>query len=279
MTRLEIRINRLLLVVASLFVVSWPSLAQGPCVNIFDDPGTQCFASDCFLLCASDMSLAQTAAPLIPGFFVKQDAGRLVVATVLPHTPAQEAGLKDGDEIVAVDGIELPLLGSQAYLWQQTQTHTLTVRRGEGEHSISFRPLRIGEFLARFVENQSGLLAAKSVRTPQGDGGLRPYISGVLVRPKQHLVEVMSVFPGTEAARAGIRQGDIILAVDGKVARIEQVGGLRFLEGGHFGASRTVLLQRGKSLVTAGFKLTAVTRFLRMTPSASADAVQLKAGL
>jgi membrane-associated protease RseP (regulator of RpoE activity) len=43
---------------------------------------------------------------LHPGILVWQKTGRLLVKAVIPHSPAEEAGIVAGDEIISVNGME-----------------------------------------------------------------------------------------------------------------------------------------------------------------------------
>ena len=71
---------------------------------------------------------------------------RILVRYVLPHSPASEAGLQEGDEIVAVDGrpaAPLTIGGLRALFLEPEKRHVLRTRRGgrEGEVAIVTRRL------------------------------------------------------------------------------------------------------------------------------------------
>jgi len=71
---------------------------------------------------------------------------RILVRYVLPNSPASEAGLQEGDEIVAVDGrsaAPLTVGGLRALFTEPDKRHTLRTRRGgrEGEVAIVTRRL------------------------------------------------------------------------------------------------------------------------------------------
>jgi predicted aspartyl protease len=71
---------------------------------------------------------------------------RILVRYVLPNSPASEAGLQEGDEIVAVDGraaAPLTVGGLRAHYLEPATRHVLRTRRGgrEGEVAIVTRRL------------------------------------------------------------------------------------------------------------------------------------------
>jgi regulator of sigma E protease len=73
-------------------------------------------------------------------------ADRLLVGTVSPGMPAERSGLKDGDEIVQVDGKELTSYIEFPPLVQASQGRplNLTVKRGDRTLQIEVRPQQVG---------------------------------------------------------------------------------------------------------------------------------------
>jgi hypothetical protein len=71
---------------------------------------------------------------------------RILVRYVIPHTPAAEAGLQEGDEIVAVDGRPAPALtiaGLRELFQQPEKRYVLRVRRGGEEREVTIVTRRL----------------------------------------------------------------------------------------------------------------------------------------
>jgi S1-C subfamily serine protease len=80
--------------------------------------------------------------------------------------------------------------------------------------------------------------------------GLRVYKEA----PGKRGLKIFFVAPGTPAAEAGVREGDMLLSVDGAPVDLTsagQVSAMLMEEG----ATRTLLLERGAQLVTVRLKL------------------------
>jgi regulator of sigma E protease len=115
---------------------------------------------------------------------------RPIVGAVDAGSPAEKAGIVPGDEIVAIDGRQLPS-------WEEAQYHillrpdralTLRLRRGSGDRDVMVRSEATSE-------------------EKVGSIGVHP------------LVRVGQVLPGQPAEAAGFKPEDAILAIDGKPLR------------------------------------------------------------
>lgn len=134
-----------------------------------------------------------------------------MVVEVLKDTPAETSGLRTGDLIVAfrdrpvVDTRALiRLIGASAV----GETVSLTVlRRDEGRQQISVRLAAMPPAVA--ADRIAGELGFV-VREPEG----QPELGGARPSP---LPTVSGVLPGSRAAGAGMRVGDVLVEVDGKV--------------------------------------------------------------
>ena len=73
------------------------------------------------------------------------DHGRITVLSVAPRTPAAEARLMKGDEIVAVNGRPASRVGLEGarQLFRVPATYRLEVRRGEAKLSVEMRTRRL----------------------------------------------------------------------------------------------------------------------------------------
>jgi serine protease Do/serine protease DegQ len=137
---------------------------------------------------------------------VEADGGA-VVSRVVPDSPAQEAGLKAGDVILSLDGkavassaelrnrIGLMNPGQKVELGVVRKGRRLTVKATLGEAKQAQAALDGGT---------SKLAGAKLAEIPP-EHPLYGQVEGVLVR---------QVEPGSKAARAGLRPGDIIDGAD-----------------------------------------------------------------
>ncbi len=123
-----------------------------------------------------------------------------VVDEVKPESPAAVAGLRHGDEIIAVDDEETPTMNSvvQALLYKAVKGESVTLRvrddQGIERHLILSLPA-VGE------EAGSPDLLEKVGITP-----LRPVVEPV----------IDEVLRGSAAERAGLRPGDRVVEIDDK---------------------------------------------------------------
>ena len=171
---------------------------------------------------------------LAQSFGLKKPAGALV-NTVEAGSPAQQAGVKDGDVILAVDGASVqsasdlpPMIaslkpGTAAVLeiWRSGEVRKVNIRVGElvQEAMAGEQPSMEGGRLGLAVRP----LSPAERRGGGMDGGL--------------LVEEVT----GPAARAGIRDGDVILALNGTpVSSVEALRALAAKAGKHM----AMLIQR-----------------------------------
>lgn len=142
---------------------------------------------------------------------ISAEAGA-VVSEVRPGSPAERAGLRPGDAIVAVDGRPVRSatdLRNRIGLAERGTTLTLTVVRNGRRIDV---PVTVGA-------PEAPALAG---------GSLAPALAGALITeiPEDHPahgevegVYVARVQPGSPAWRFGLREGDIVLAVNRRPVR------------------------------------------------------------
>jgi periplasmic serine protease, Do/DeqQ family len=132
----------------------------------------------------------------------------ILVAQVAPGSPAEKAGLKVGDIIVAVDGEKVREVRELQFRIMKTPPGTeitLTIIRGGKEQTIK---AKVGEMPEEVSfgqpQEQVGELGL-SLRDLSPEEVRRFGVKGVFVD---------GVAPGSLAQRSGLRRGDIILAVN-----------------------------------------------------------------
>src|SRR5215471_5298878 len=116
-----------------------------------------------------------------------------VIGWVLPDSPAAKAGIQEGDRIIRIDDIENPT-------WEQVEPKVALSPNQE----LQLIVLRSGQTLEKKV-------------TPQATG-IEQYGSLGCV-PDQPSV-VTELEPGMPAEKAGMKQGDVIVAVNGQPVRV-----------------------------------------------------------
>ncbi|MBT5773612.1 MAG: PDZ domain-containing protein [Dehalococcoidia bacterium] len=167
----------------------------------------------------------------------------LVVAEVTPGMPADEAGLRRDDEIREVDGERVRDVDElREAIWEIApgDEYELTIERGGDELTLDVRRLE------PFVTNERNGRQQAIPGSAPGNGGqgfnfhrgngrqpagpdvfdssrLRPTL-GVSVVQTSDGLQVMAVLPGSAAAEAGFREGDVITKVErDRVRTIDQL--------------------------------------------------------
>lgn len=140
---------------------------------------------------------------------IREGFGAMIVE-VLRETPAESSGLRSGDLLVAFR--DLPVVDTRSLLRVIASapvgdTVSLTVLRlGEGRRRVSVRLGAMPEPVAADrVAAEFGLFVREP--EPQAElGGARPSV----------VPAVSGVLPGSRAARAGVKVGDVLVEVNGR---------------------------------------------------------------
>jgi serine protease Do len=149
--------------------------------------------------------------------FQRSDARGALVSRVIEGSPAEKAGVKAGDVIVALDGKtvdkieDLPRLVAEMHAGREVR---LTVVRDGKEQTLTATIAKLDEEAPSKVaqaEGKSRLGLSVQPVTPPVASELRLKVKeGVLVR---------DVVEGSRADEAGIRPGDVIVEVDRQPVR------------------------------------------------------------
>jgi membrane-associated protease RseP (regulator of RpoE activity) len=175
--------------------------------------------------------------------------GGATIRAVMPDTPAEEAGLQVGDRVVAVDGEELGLRGDLAALiadYEPGDRVTLDVERSDGDEAKV--KVRLGEHPDKAGSPYLGVRFSASPPLPMLEGKPAPFGDlerfefdfGFVLPPELaegeviQRTRVVAVVDGAPASIAGVREGDIVTAVDGRsiVSAEELVEAIAELEPG-----------------------------------------------
>lgn len=150
------------------------------------------------------------------------------IVEVDPGSPADEAGLHEGDMILAVDGEPVgeghPDLAARILEHEPWDEVELRVRQDSEELELKVTLGGRITFGERFTIPPGEFpMPPEWPRPPEGWPlppdwewpDRRPFL-GVRVRQLEEGAEVLEVVPESPAERAGLREGDLILAVDGE---------------------------------------------------------------
>ncbi|TAN56619.1 MAG: PDZ domain-containing protein, partial [Betaproteobacteria bacterium] len=179
------------------------------------------------------------------GIQMQDVAGRdgAAIAQIQPDSPAEKAGLRAGDIVTAVNG--RPVRGAaelraQLGIIPVGENVEMRVQRGAEQRSIR---ARIGELEARGAGGGGETLA-------QLAGALLRDAERAGVRGKERVVLVTAVEAGSAAFQAGLRPGDLILAVNRR--RVTSVAALGKALAGSEAAALNVV--RGDFLLTIALR-------------------------
>ena len=212
---------------------SWLAVAQN-CVTITDRPNGGCLETGCEIVCALPNARTE-AKKVMPGFFVEQKGGRIIISGVLPNSPAAIAGIKKGDELLGIDNLHIPFDNIDSD-WQEARWHAVRLRRGTAIFTEDIRSESVQNILAD-LRALSNPIHLASFSKEQNSFKVAPFLSGMLVRPDGTEFVVTAVLVNSPAERAGIKPGDRLLRNDGETASSLQYSNER----------RTLKLSRGRN--------------------------------
>lgn len=196
--------NSLLLAGVALFGLAQLDAAGPPPARPAPPAGYRTVATALTTRAADIAPEAQAAQPGYLGAGVEAQNGKLVVTAVASDSPAEKAGLKEGDVILTAGG--QPVAGAAA-LAEAVRARapgeklTLAVARGDTAHQLT----------ATLAAPSRPLAPAGGA----GRGGPR-VILGVQVEPVDEGLKLTSVTAGRPAEKAGLKAGDVLTAIDGE---------------------------------------------------------------
>jgi len=138
--------------------------------------------------------------------------GKPVIAACRPKSPAREAGLKTGDEIVEVDGMKTPRAAqvkqqiSRRYAGEKIR---MAVLRDKKRVEVE---LELVAKLEPYEHPFLGILPIRSMREDDDDEKAKKKPTGVKVR---------YVYPKSPAEKSGIKPGDVLVSFAGKPVKGE----------------------------------------------------------
>jgi hypothetical protein len=196
------------LISVSVLIVGFAAgSAQAQCVRLNDDVPGKCGDSGCVSYCAMFVpKIADSFNPLSPGFLTVQSEKKLLVSKVIPHSPAAEAGLRTGDELVSVDDSPVPIYDNAQNIWQKVSVHRVTIRRNDQMISFMVKPVPQNVLLTRNMAS-SGIIPAGLTQMDKAVVPSGAYLSGLIMG---HGPRVSGVIVGSPAEAANIFPGDAI---------------------------------------------------------------------
>ena len=159
------------------------------------------------------ISIQSLTPEMAKGLGIKKNIRGVIVASVMPGSPADRAGIEQGDIIIAYEGKKIKDVSQLRMLVANTQPGkiaTLKVIRGRRTLNIKVKVGNLSRM--RKKEKVKKVSAVLGVNVEK----VTPQLARELGLRKAEGVIITSVIPGSVAQRSGLEKGDIILRVGNK---------------------------------------------------------------
>jgi serine protease Do len=193
------------------------------------------------------VSIQEMTPGLAKSMGLKEAKGALV-AQVVPGSPAEKAGIEQGDVIVGFDGKEVAESKDLPRIVASTPVGKSVTVKFSREGKVLDRQVKLGEMEEKGVEMSKAPSSHKALGIAVQN--LTPEIAKELGVKKGSGVVVTQVEPGSAAAEAGIQTGDVIQEVNRKpVKNVEDF--VQKVEKAKDKDSVLLLIQRGQNSLFA----------------------------
>lgn len=214
------RVTILLFVALSALSVKSSAQCTISCDNIFHCYKIYCNGyADCgcdvLCRCTAPTEVASYIDSLHPGFFVEQRFGHQIVSAVIPHSPAETAGIVPGDEVVAINRGQP--IGCRAATWESIDSSRIArieIIRAGHKLELSVPLLSLKEILARTSGEQILRTSLQTDVVARSDDTFAPFTFGFRLLRTSNGLEIAAIVPHSPADAAGLQPGDTIIAID-----------------------------------------------------------------
>ena len=222
-------------------------------LDAMSDPDSELFSGSIDALPPEVRALIEgIGADLLLGVVRVEIDGRSVVVAVLPGSPAERAGLAEGDLITAIDGTPA---GNAAELRAAIEAiaegaaYTLTIDRGGAARTLDVEREAAAAGNAWRAELLHSIALLLALQEAPGGPDLPPSLLGELVEETPNGLLVYAVFPGSPADVGGVRPGDLLVSVAGRaLTTLADVDALMRSFNPGSGKIEVVLLRDGEEL-------------------------------
>ena len=192
-------------------------------LDAMSDPDSELFSGSIDALPPALRALFDAlGADLLLGVIIAELGGSGTVVAVLPGSPAERAGLVEGDQITAVDDTPVASdaeLRAAIEAVAEGAAYVLTVRRGGAPGLVDLEREAASEGDAWRAELLRAVALALVLQGTPGGPDLPPSLLGELVEETPDGLRVFAVFPGSPADAGGILPGDLLLSIGGRALR------------------------------------------------------------
>lgn len=190
------------------------------------------------------------------GILLEQHSGKLLVRKVIANSPAQLAGVRVGDELIALN--DKPAGGySCGVVWSNNdKSAAMTVRRDNERLQLQMPTLP----LSAILESRGILLASMQKR--QSFVIEAPFTFGVHLEQYPDYLVVSQVLVNSPADQAGLRIGDKISSVNGRAVSNRDSNTLALLNDGDMPNNAVIEILDGLSLREVGLQSRGIASIL-----------------